>query len=916
MNKESSTHTLSKTEVLRWLGTSERGLTSKEAVKRFAIYGANKLPEGQKLRVIRLFISQFANAMTFLMGGAATLSFLFDHIIDAFLIAFIMLFNAVMGFIQEYRAEQSVNALKRLLVAKVLVRRDGRTLEITQDQVTVGDLVELQAGDRVPADAYVLEASNFSVDESSLTGESQAVEKKTGVVQASAPIAERFNRVWMGTTVAQGTAQVVVTAIGTQTEFGKIATSLQTVSKNKEHFSQKITVLSRQMGAIAILSATFTFLVGFFIRNFSLPEISVYTIATLVSALPEGLPVILVIVLTVGAQRMARKNAIVRKLSATETLGVVSVIITDKTGTLTQNIMSAKKIFLPGQEMIDVSEKNGSQTLAFYQQDKQLALEDNKHLRRVLSITGVCHHIKVSDQTNVTYNNIYGDPTEKALFLLSHRANSQQTHEHQPRLIYNLPFQQHLRMRGCLVATEDKNELLVLGAPESILDRCKFVWHADLPIALSIELKSKIEAKMDELSSAGLRIVALASFPTKEQTSINANHLDTHDGTFIGLIGLYDPPRPEVKAALIQARRAGIKIIMATGDHPQTALTIAKEIGLVPIDYSRQFVLTQTDLEQKSDQELGQLLQRSRVLARLSPESKMRVASIFQDRGEVVAMTGDGVNDAPALKKADVGIAMGVVGTQVAREASKIVLADDNFASIVAAIKEGRTQFSNLRRTSFFLIMTNFSESAALLAALILGYPLPLLPLQILWLNVITGGMTDFALSLEPTHEETMTRPPRQARENILNFSVLPLILIIAFVTTVLCILVFHYFLPQGVDKARTALFVVLSCSQFLNMFNLRSLKKSVFELGFFTNKAVVIASIFSLGFLISAFSFEPIRSALQFASLSLVEFSSLILLSSVIFIVAEISKRWLVQGRVTDENSSRSVKKCGNVSE
>lgn len=893
MNQATAFHRLSKEEVLTQLRSSEQGLSGSEAQQRQTQYGSNRLPDGKRLRTISLFLSQFANAMVVLMVIAAVLSLIFDHLFDAFLIFAIVCINAVMGFIQEFRAEKSVAALKQLLVSRVLVKRDGTTLEVNQDDVTIGDVLQLQEGDKVPADAYILCAHNCYVSESALTGESLPIEKKEGVVaDDQAPIAEQFNRLWMGTALTQGTAEAVVTAIGSQTEFGKIASSLQTVETEKEHFSQKIAVLSKQMGGIAIASAIFTFLVGFFIRQFSFADISIYSIATLVSALPEGLPIILVIVLAVGAQRMAKKNAIVRKLSATETLGVVSVIITDKTGTLTQNIMSARTVFLPGQPDIDVEDREVAQELAFYQQGEPLLLQENTHLRKLITVAGMCHQIKISNEANITFSNIYGDPTEKALFLLAHKAGFRlRQNQEFPQLLDNVPFQQHLRMRGCLVKTKDDKELFVLGAPENVLDRCDKVFNANSIKSLTNNEKQSIEAKISTLSSQGLRVVALASFAAPQTDTLEVEQLNSEHGIFIGLIGLYDPPRPEVKTALRAARDAGIHVVMATGDHPQTAYAIAKEIELVPSDYDPQAVLTQSDIEQRSESELSELLPKSQVLARLTPETKMRLATFFQKKGEIVAMTGDGVNDAPALKKADVGIAMGITGTEVAREASKIVLADDNFASIIAAVQEGRTQFSNLRRTSFFLITTNISESIALLVALIVGYPLPLLPVQILWLNVITGGLTDFALSLEPAHEDSMKNPPRSPSENILHLKVLPLIGVITLITTLLCLSVFHYYLPHSIEKARTALFVILSCSQVLNMFNLRSLNKSVLKLGVFTNPAVIFAFVISFGLLLTALWLKPVKNALQFGSLTGQEFVSLLIISSGIFFTAEIIK-------------------------
>jgi len=770
-----------------------------------------------------------------------------------------------------------------MLVTKIQVKRQGRVMEIPQEEIVVGDLILLQEGSKVPADARILKSHNCWVVESTLTGESFPVEKKEQTLQTNVLLADRNNMLFTGTMVVQGAVEAIVTATGIQTELGKIASSLQTISTAKEHFSQKMTVLIKQMGTIAVVSAIVTFTVGYFIRKFELVDIIIYSIATLVSALPEGLPIVLVIVLAVGAQRMAQKNAIVRKLSATEALGVVSVIITDKTGTLTMNTMSAKQVYLLNQPLIEIKNDQKNK-LSFTQQGEPLSLYENEYLKKLVAITGVCHQVKITDELKINYNTLLGDPTEKALFFMALQAGFGSFEpKHKPQVLDDLPFQQHLRLRGCLVEVNQKKEYFVLGAPERVLERCQ----------KTKQEYQEIEKNMADMSSSGLRVIGLASFPASQnQKTLNAQDLPTNQGTFIGLVGLYDPPRPEVKQALIEARDAGIKVVMATGDHPQTALAIAKEIGLVPQDELNYPVFTENDLAEVDDQKFSQLLEQSQVFARLTPQTKMRMAQVFKNMGQIVAMTGDGVNDAPALKKADVGIAMGITGTDVAREASKIVLTDDNFASIVAAVGEGRTQFNNLRRTSMFLIMTNIAESSALLIALLLGFPLPLLPIQILWLNVITGGMTDFALSLEPAHSDSMKHPPRSPKENILTKSVLPLIGMVTIVTTGLCLITFYLFLPQGLDKARTALFVVLSCSQLLNMLNLRSLKRSIFDMGMFSNKAVIFTLIGAVTLLLLAVGFPPIQNALQFTNLTSKEFVLLGVASSTIFITAELVKR------------------------
>ena len=887
-------HNLPWQGVLTKIGSSLDGLTPSQVRKNQEKFGPNVLPEDKSLRIIRLFFSQFVNAMVALMIVAALLSLAFGHTFDAALILGIVLVNVCLGFVQEYRAERSVAALRHLLVSKVVVRRDGTLVEIPQDEITIGDIIHLQEGAKVPADARIVSAHNCSVIEASLTGESLPENKSADMLSENTDVADRTNMLWMGTTIAQGSVEAVVTAIGSRTEFGKIAVDLNEINTRREHFSQKVSILSKQMGAIAIVSAITTFLVGFFLRGFSFADISIYTVATLVSALPEGLPVILVIVLSIGAQRMARKNAIVRKLAATETLGVVSVILTDKTGTLTQNTMSVKYLALPHQPHVACDDTSKTSQVLFSQKDEPLVLHENPQLRMLISIAALCNNVRVKGtHHDVAFQHLLGDPTERALYLLGHQAGYHKlAAKHKIKKIDDLPFQQDLRLRASLVTGKQGDEIYIVGAPESVLQMCHSVQHGSRAVKMNHEEKRAIEESIRELSQKGLRVVAAARLPAqKESTKIEVDYVKKSKGMFVGLVGMYDPPRPEVKEAIIRAREAGIEVYMVTGDHPETALAIGKEIGLVPADAQLSSVLTQKDIDTLSDADIYSRAQRACILARLTPEAKLKIADIFQRHGKIIAMTGDGVNDAPALKKADVGIAMGITGTDVAREASKIILTDDNFASIISAIHEGRTQFNNLRRTSIFLIMTNIAESAALLIALLMSFPLPLLPIQILWLNVITGGFTDFALSLEPTHDDSMKVPPRSPQENILGKKALPLITAVTLATTVCSLAAFAMFLPNGIDKARTALFVVLSCSQLLNMVNLRSIKRSAFEMGLISNKPVLIVLCFSILLLLGALFLGPFTRALHFVPLTVSELALLVVLSTGIFATAEAVK-------------------------
>lgn len=891
-------HSLSAQAVLEALKSQKSGLSQQEHARRLKLYGPNALPEEARFGTLFLFFSQFWNPMVGLMMLAAILSLFFGHAFDALLIVGIVLVNVIFGFFQEYRAEQSIKALKGFLVSQVVLKRDGEVMQVSQEEIVPGDIIVLKEGDKVPADARIISSQNCSIIQSALTGDSLPMSRSKEKLNADSTLAERKNMLWMGTHLTQGSAVAVVVGTGSNTFFGRIAGDLSTIESDDEHFQQKMRTLVRQMGFLAVGTAALTFVIGFFIRHFSLAEVSIYTIAMLVSAIPEGLPIIVVVVLAVGAQRMARQKAIVRKLSATETLGVVSVILTDKTGTLTQNSMTVRYIKLPGEEMIEVHDSPEKSPEQLFSQNKQsLVFDEHQHFKDLVTIAGFCNQVTRQSGKAVSFKNLLGDPTERALYLLAYSSGLLELESSElPEVLVDMPFQQDLKMRATLVKNDGERELFLVGAPEEILELSgKYQKGTKTKQLLKKDLTVFTE-EMHLLTRKGLRVVAVARVRfNKKLQNVRPADIQALKGkaTFVGLLGLYDPPRLEVAAAIAEAKNAGIRVIMATGDHPVTAKAIAEQIGLIDAkEASQHVVLTDHDLGNLSDAELKQELKTVQVFARLSPSSKLRLATLIQEEGEVLAMTGDGVNDAPALKKADVGISMGLTGTEVAREASKIVLTDDNFASIVAAIREGRTQFNNLRRTSYFLIMTTVAMSSAILIALAIGMPLPLVPVQILWLNIITGGLTDVALALEPTHGDNMQYPPRSPKEHILVPQVLPFILVVTAAMTGLGLAVFWWFLPDGEQKARTALFVVLAIAQLMNMYNLRSMKKSAFELGFFTNRAVLVVTALSLLLLVAALAFEPLKTALQFGDLDRWELIVLTLLSMLIFIVAEVAKR------------------------
>jgi P-type Ca2+ transporter type 2C len=873
--------------VLSFLKTEKTGLSSRSAHARQEKIGWNELPQSDQISPLRIFSRQFFSLMVGILVIAAILSIIFQHLVDAIVIVAIIIINAIMGFVQEYKAERAIQALKKMVEPQVKVYRDG-VLTVENPRILMpGDVIQLEEGDRVPADCRLLQVRNFQTMEASLTGESSPIDKQLEPVQVQASVAEQTNMVWMGTTIVRGAGEAVVVRIGSQTQFGQIAADLKSIKPQENHFEKKTRSLTKQMASLAIGSAAATFLVGFFVRQFELEEMLLYTIATMVSALPEGLPIILVIVLAVGAQRMAQRNAIVRKLSATETLGVVSVIVTDKTGTLTQNKMQARSIALPGLPAVVIDELG---------QEAEVG-----NFEKLIEISSVCHNVRERSQSHSSGNSVshdsdlIGDPTEQAVYNFSRKFLGSDLGRGvlTPHKIDDLPFVQELRLRASLVELNSgKKELFSVGAPELLLRRCNRMLRQGELVDLTPAERNRLVAQVHKLTDQAMRVLAFAYLPvTKSTKEIDPEALQ--EMVFVGVLGIVDPPRPDVARAIVAARSAGIQVIMATGDHPQTATAIAREIGLLkPEDSTGDSVLTESHLEKLSDAELKRKLKMVRVFARLTPSSKLRLAKLLQSRGEVVAMTGDGVNDAPALKQADIGISMGITGTDVAREASEIVLADDNFASIVNAIEEGRTQFRNVRRTSCFLVVTNVSESVALLAALVIGFPLPLLPLQILWSNVITGGVTDVALAVEPSHPDVLQVPPRVTQENILSRSMMPLLLGIATATIVIILGVFAIALPHGLDYARTSVFVVLSITQLSMMFTMRSLHGSLAKIGLFTNRAIWWVFLIALALLLAAIFFPPIQNLMGFVSLSAQDMFALTVLASAVFFLGELIKQ------------------------
>lgn len=869
-----------------------RGLTQQEVALAQNKFGFNEIVrEDDAHLVLKLLWHQVNNLLIYVLLIAALITYFLDHAIDTYVILAVIFLNTLIGFIQEYKASKAIAALQDLVVAQAKVYRDGQITMVPSRELVVGDIVVVEAGDRVPADGMLLEAKSLRAVESSLTGEAFPVDKQVGALSSATALADRSDKVWMSTFIAAGTGLFEVTAIGGQTAIGKIAQNLKEIKREKTHFELKTDLLAKQMSVIAVVVTVFTFVIGYFWRGFGFMEIFTFSVASLVSSVPEGLPAVIAIILATGASRMARKKAIVRSLPSTETLSVVDVIATDKTGTLTQNTMTVRELFVAANKQHIAVTGEGWQPMGDFLFDGKKMTADAL-LQELALLAGVCSQARLvaqKEQDKTSYS-ITGDPTDGALLVLAHKAGLAEQVQ-SIKVIDTLPFDQEQKLKAVLLEHQDACLIVVSGAAESILARS----------SLSASERTALLEQVHALSAQAMRVIALA----KRSVSSSVQELgmdDVTDLSFVGLVGMIDPPRQGAREAVLQAQQAGIRIIMKTGDHQATALAIARQVGILGEDTDdAQSVMTGAALEQLSQDEFEQAVQRVSVFARLTPDMKLRILTTIQKQGHTVAMTGDGVNDVLALKKADLGIAMGKIGTDAAREASDIVLADDNFSSLVAAIVEGRIIFANTRQASAFLLTTNFTEDLIILLSVFLGSPLPLIASQILWLNLVTDGLTDMALAAEPGHGDILAQKPKRKGEGILTRTMLSLMVPIILVMTASCLWIFFAFLPEGLDKARTAAFCAMCFTQLLNIFTMRSLDLSIWQIGWWSNKYVLAAVLFSLFLQYLAMSQPWLMEAFRFVPLRAEEVGAIFCLSLAVLLVGEVHKLW----RKTSAHSS-----------
>jgi len=837
-------------EVLFFLGVNPRqGLTQAEAQRRLVEYGPNELIERDRKNPWRILWEQLIAIMVVILIIAAVISALLGDYIDAVAIIVIVVLNAILGFTQEYRAEKAMAALKKLSVPTVKVRRDSQVQEISASELVPGDIILLEAGALVPSDARLLESINLHTQEAALTGESEPVEKNIAILTGeNLPLGDRRNMVHMGTEVTYGRGLAVVTETGMHTELGHIAEMIQTVEREQTPLQRRLEQLGRGLAVIALGIVTVVFVLGI-LRGEDARLMLLTAISMAVAAIPEGLPAVVTIALALGAQRMLKRRALIRKLPAVETLGSVTVICSDKTGTLTENRMTVTILDVLGEtQSIDALLSKGTPVL-----DADLTFLKQPRVRSLgllVKAATLCNDAVLErKQNDGNYYRAIGDPTEGALVVAAAQLGmlKPELDTRWPR-VAEIPFTSE-RKRMTTIHRVDvfpnqtdapwRDAPYVAfgkGAVDSLLDITSQVWSGDRAIPLTDELRQRMLAANDSLAQDGQRVLGIVFRPLSMLPENVEEDVLEREVTFIGLVGMIDPPRQEVKEAIQTCKTAGIRPVMITGDHHLTALNIARELGIS----GNGRAMTGQELAQLSMEELDHFVEDVQVYARVSPDHKLKIVQALQDRGHIVAMTGDGVNDAPALKKADIGVAMGITGTDVSKEAADMVLLDDNFATIVSAVREGRVIYDNIRKFIKYTLTSNSGEIWVMLLAPFLGMPLPLLPLQILWINLMTDGLPGLALTQEPAEVDTMRRPPHHPQENIFAGGMLRHIFWIGLLMGLVSLGVGWWAWSADKSYWQTIVFTTLTLSQMGNALAIRSGRESLFKIGLFSNKALL----------------------------------------------------------------------------
>jgi Ca2+-transporting ATPase len=921
ISSELAYHKIPEDDLIKQLNTSYTGLTEEEAKSRLEQYGPNELAVKKKRTKLQLFISQFTNGITYILVAAAIISAVVAKYVNVAVILAVILINGIIGFVQESKADDALKALKNLATPEASVIRNCNQktecieFRIKTRDIVPGDLILLEAGDKVPADSRLISTANLEVDEAMLTGESLPVRKQVGIFPENIPLADRKNLVYSGTIVTSGRGRAIVFSTGMQTEMGKITTMIDEAEEIESPLQKRIGVLSRNLGILAIIISVVIFGIGL-LRGFAFVDMLLFGIATLVSSIPSGLPAAITITLAIGVQKMVKRHAIMRKLSAIDSLGAVSTIVTDKTGTLTTNQMTVRKMYA-GEKIYDISgvgyKPEGNVTVGENFDKNITNLSSDTPLNKLLTTAILCNdsHLvenQISEE-NLKWE-ITGDPTEGALLVAGAKLHIQKEDlgRNFPRLD-EIPFDSKNRF---MVTFNQKNNddsnkvtLHLKGAPESVLSLTEKMFVDNREIPIDSELRKRILDISNDFASRGLRVLGFASMDLNQdeieliKEQLLQGSFESSRIVFLGLMGMIDPPRGEVKEAIKLTKSAGIHVIMATGDHKLTAKAIGEEIGIVTPESE---IIEGMELENMSDQELDTHIQNVSAFVRVSPTHKFRVVNSLKRQNQIVAMTGDGANDAPALKAADVGIAMGITGTDITKETAKMVLTDDNFASIVNAVEEGRVVSDNIKKGIKFLLTTNIGEVLTILLSIIFFREnIPLFTaLAILWVNLVTDGSLTVALAREPKEQDVMNQPPKSATEKILNKTLLFEILFTAVImaTGVLLISLLHGSTASIAEK-QTLAFTALAFYQIVNAINCRSRNQSIFQLGFRSNISIAIGLLISVSLQVLAVQVSFMNAILGTVPLSFVDWL-IIIAGALSLLIADEIRKIVLRKRIT----------------
>lgn len=851
-------HAKTEEEALATLETDRSGLSGEEARRRLGQYGPNKLIERGGVSPLRIFLGQFKDIFVLMLLAAIVISLFLtfgkpeartlEDYADSATIGVIVALNALVGFVQEYRSEKAIEAMRKMTAPKTRLMRDGKETIIPAEDVVPGDILLLETGDRIAADARLIEVVDLEADEAVLTGESTPVDKAIGTVAENTQVGDRKNMVFMATHIIYGRGKAVVTSTGMGTEFGRIAEMVQAISEEETPLRAKLERFAKKLGMFVVIACAIIFVLELLdpARPGEMIDSFLTAIALAVSAVPEGLPAVVTVTLALGARELARRNAIIRKLSSAETLGGVTVICSDKTGTLTKGEMTVRKIYVDG-KIVQVTGVGYEAQGEFSLGNARVDAREMAELGLLLRGATLC--------TNASYDgkNVLGDTTEGALIVAAAKAGfAKGDLEKECPRIHEVPFTSERKMMTTVHKTSE-GQLLAFakGAPEVVLDHCTSILNNQRKKRLGTKERDAILKVNEDMAKGALRVLGVAY---KEMDKNAASFLDKgaderleSDLTFVGLAGMIDPPREEAKTANQLCKKAGIETVMITGDHQLTAIAVAREIGMMR---EGGLALTGEELNRISDEEFEKVVEDTVVYARVLPEHKLRIVKALKKKGHIVAMTGDGVNDAPALKQSDIGIAMGITGTDVTKEASDMVLADDQFATIVRAVEGGRRIYDNIRKFTFFLLRSNFDELLVIGSFALLGLELPLSAGMILWINLMTDGAPALALSQDPPADDVMDRPPRDPKEGILHGRLASILatFITQFLGTAVLFYIAYYIWREPVEEARTLAFMQATMQELVVVWNCRSEKRNAFRVGFTNNKYLLLAVLFSAG--------------------------------------------------------------------